>query len=268
MTETNEQYHARNDISASMLKDMNRSWRIYEATWLTNQIKREPSASMELGTAIHAAVLEPERFHCEYVTVPQGVDHRRNTNSYKDWRKQIDADVNVISRSDLETVVRCRDALHKHPIIKPFLEAEGRCEVSHYWTCPETDVPCKFRPDKVIPHGQCVFDIKTTQSVDGFDKAVADFGYHLQAAHYIRGAEHRYGGEDWIFLFAVVETNPPYRCRAISLDSESLGIGFDTRERLLSEYVRRLNNDDWSDPDEGELVTVSLPSWFLKKANV
>lgn len=263
MSETNEQYHDRSDISASMLKDMNRSWRVFEATWITKQIKRNPTASMELGTAIHAAVSEPERFHCEYVTDP-GLDRR--TKAYKEWLSTIDKSMRVIRKDDLETVVRCRDSLHSHPIIKRFLDAEGRCEVSHYWTCPETGVPCKFRPDKIIPHGQCVLDIKTTQSVDGFDKAVADFGYHLQAAHYIRGAEHRYGGEDWIFLFAVVETNPPYRCRAISLDSEALGIGFDTRERLLSEYVHRLNSDDWSDPDEIELVTVSLPSWFLRKA--
>lgn len=269
--ETNEQYHDRGDISASDLKVMAKSWRKFEAHKILKTLRREPTPAMELGTAIHAAVLEPERFAHEFVTEPE-LDRR--TKAYKEWKSSVHQHMTCVRKTDMATVVSCRDSLYRHPIIRPYLEADGRCEVSHYWTDAPTDVPCKFRPDKIIPKAGVILDLKTTQDVDGFDRACADFGYHLQAAHYLSGAEEKYGGEDWVFLFAIVETNPPYRCRAVCLDEESLGVGFDTRERLLSEYVHRLNNDDWMDEiivdgeryTERELITMKLPNWFLRKA--
>lgn len=261
--ESNADYHDKKDVSASMLKSMNKSWRIFEAEYLTGQRTRKPSAAMELGTAIHAAALEPERFDVEFVTDP-GVN--RNTKIYKDWKSSVHKSMTIVRKEDMEIVVRCRDALHRHPIVGPYLQADGKCEVSHYWTCGVSDVPCKFRPDKIVPSASMVLDIKTISDIDEMESSIHKFGYHIQSAHYIRGAEEKYGGNDWDLMFAFVETSPPYRCRAAVLDHEALGIGFDTRGRLLDEYVHRLNNDDWSDPDENELVTASLPGWFLRKA--
>jgi exodeoxyribonuclease VIII len=251
-----------------MLKTMNQSWRVFEAEYVTRTIKRQPSPQMEMGTAIHCAALEPERYFREYVEQPEGLDDRR-TKAYKDWAETVHPSQTILKHDQASTVRSCIDALNRNPIIRPCLKSIGVIELSHEWTDSVSDVPCRMRPDKIIPRSGIVLDIKTIRScTDGeFAKSVADFGYHIQAAHYLTGVDEcGYKPlSPWVFIFAAVETSEPFRCRAYSLDSESLDIGRFTRARLLDEYVRRLNDDDWSDERENELIEVSLPNWFKRQ---
>ena len=246
-----------------MLKDMDRSWRLFEAKHVERNMPPVYSPAMELGTAIHTASLEPERFSTEYVTEPK-LDRR--TKAYKEWKSEVHPSMKTIKHDDMEVIVACRDSLIRHTIIGTALRKGGSVELSHYWTCSLTDVPCRFRPDLFLEKAGLLVDIKTTSNVDTFEKAIVDFGYHIQAAHYCKGVHEVYGIDDVDFLFAVVETNPPYRSRAVMLDAEAIGYGYDRREALLDNYARRLNLDDWRDPGESEPVVVSLPQWYLRKA--
>lgn len=268
MNESNADYHAdKTHVTASMLKDLDESPRVFEAKHITGTLKILPSPQMELGTAVHCAALEPQRFTTEYIVQPDALNDRR-TKAYKEWAQNVHPSMTILKQETADTVRQCVDSLYSVPVIKSVLDAPGLVERSHRWTCPISDVPCKFRPDKINPDAEIVLDIKTISncSQSEFEKSVVNFKYFLQAAHYLAGASTIYQSHDWTFLFAVVETSPPFRCRAFSLDSEAIGIGFDTRERLLADYRRRYAENDWSEIDEHELVTVSLPGWFLRKA--
>ena len=60
----NETYHASEGVSKSGLDLMDRSPAHYK-----NPKLRKSTRNMEIGTAIHAGILEPERFDKEYVIV-------------------------------------------------------------------------------------------------------------------------------------------------------------------------------------------------------
>ena len=58
----NEEYHRCDGVSNSMLSDMARSPAHFQAA---RRRQREETPAMAIGTAIHCAVLEPERFAAE-----------------------------------------------------------------------------------------------------------------------------------------------------------------------------------------------------------
>lgn len=275
-TESNEDYHSNGDwLSASMLKDLLRSPRIFEAKHVDKTLMREATAAFEIGTAVHCAALEPARFADEYVVQPPEANDRR-TKAYKEWAKTVDPAKSVLRQQDAETVARCVDSLRSVPLIKTALDADGAVELSHYWADGSTGVPCKCRPDKIVPSAGIVLDIKTMAvcSPRDFIKDAMTYHYGIQAAHYLDGAESHYGFDDWLFVFACVEKSEPYRRRAICLDGGTLDRLIESREALLIDYKRRVESGDWSETytdetgqefGEQDLIPITLPGKYLER---
>lgn len=261
----NETYHQRSEISASMLKLMDESWRVFEASCITRLMRREPTASMELGTAVHTAALEPQRYELDYVIQPDGCNDRR-TKVYKEWSETIHASQTIIKQETAATVKKCVTALRSHPMIDLALEADGSVERSCFWTCPKTEVPCKFRPDKIVPNSGIILDIKTMRQCTErqFNYDCRDYRYGLQAAHYLAGASEVYGEQEWVFIFAAVETSPPFRSRAFVLSQDVLDIERRKREDLLDCYQARVESNDWSDSREKELIEIKYPKRVME----
>ena len=254
-----EDYHAdTTHVTSSMLKSLNRSPRVFEGEYISRTIVREPSPAMAFGTALHTAVLEPDRFETEYAVCPPKCSDKR-TKAHKEWAAENEGKA-VLTLAEYWRIRGCVDAIRQHPIGGPAIAASGPVERTVTWTDSTTGVACKCRPDKVA--GSMIVDVKTTKECDGdaFGKTCADFGYHIQAAHYLRGIPAATG-----FLFIVVETSQPFRCRCFSLDFDALDCGDFLVGKLLDEYRRRSESGDWSEPNEDKLVPVSLPDWYMRK---
>jgi len=252
-----KEYHAdTRRVTSSMLKALNQSPRYYEAKYITKTIPSVSSPSMLIGSAVHCLALEPDEFDKRYVVCPFS---NRRTKAYKEWASEEKRD--VLTGVEMGKVRKAANALFTHPFIKAVLEAPGKVEHTLEWDCPNTNLPCKARPDKLS--GSVVLDIKTTQNCSrtSFERSVSDYGYYLQQEHYLRGAYACEGSEDPMFMFAVVETLPPFRVRAMRLDAESEGIGHEAYDRLIAELAERMRDDNWSDPEEKELIDISLPKW-------
>jgi hypothetical protein len=260
--ENNDDYHADHSyVSASMLKTFRKSPRLYEANYVTETIVRDaPSAAMRLGSLIHCAALEPDELEQRYVI--NKFDSRR-TKAYKEWEAEEQRE--IISDSEMETAKRCCDSLYTHPHIKAILDSDGVVEHSFRWTCSDTGMNCKFRPDKLfVRDGQTVVvDLKTTADVDSYVRQSADFGYHIQQEHYLAGAELATGNSrlDTMFIFAVVETKAPYRVRAFQYDQDSSHIANEQRLQLLTDLAECIKTGDFSEDAEKEIVSISLPNW-------
>jgi len=156
-----------------------------------------------------------------------------------------------------------------HPFYEFIFDKIERVEVPITWTDPIEPVRCKGIPDIVA--GEWIIDLKTTKSLTGFlqggeqlvSKTIADLGYHLQAAFYLRGASLHYGDPKTRFAFLVVETEEPYRVYAMELKSEAITAGEVKMQRLLAEYVRRMQTGDWSEEGEKSLLQVGVPAWAM-----
>lgn len=219
---------------------------------------RTPTPAMILGTATHAAILEPDTFERLYIEAP---DLDRRSKAYKDWRAGLEDDVRVIlSPADFEHIGNMRDAVFASPIASRLLTG-GVAERSMWWTDPKTGLLCKCRPDYAREDG-ILIDLKTTVDASylAFQKSIGRYGYHSQAAYYLEGAtacsERVYGHWVWI----VVEKAAPYAVAIYTLDQLGIEAG---RERYREglEVIAECKKTGLWPGYESEIQEICLPAW-------
>jgi len=260
----NEEYHARPGVSASMLKSMASGWRTFQAEYITKTAPRKESAAMALGTAVHAALLEPGLFLSEYVAIPNECSDRR-TKAYKEWLAN-NHGKKVLTPSEWQTIETIAMSTAIDQIADKLLTTTGDTEGVYEWNEGPRETLCRMRFDKFAE--PFIIDVKTTDDArpEAFAATVAKYRYDLQAAHYLTGLEG-FTRSDLRFVFIAVETSSPYRCRCYELSESDLAAAHGQRRSLLAEYEERLAKNDWSEPGESELRTVFLPNWFTRKVD-
>jgi hypothetical protein len=258
---SNEEYHQRPGVSASMLKSMARGWRTFEAEHITKTAPRKESAAMALGTAVHTALLEPERFEAEYVVCPAACSDRR-TKAYKEWSATVEGK-QVLTAEDADTIQFIRVNQAKDPFVSQLLNVGGIVEKSLEWQ--EFGVSCRMRFDKL--HGFVCIDIKTCQdaSYDAFSKTIVNYRYDLQAAHYLAGLRSQDADKEFRFVFIAVETVSPFRVRSYEINQYDIDKANEERQSLIESYKARFESGDWSEQLEGKLATIFLPNWFANR---
>jgi len=255
-TMTNEEYHRAEGVSKSGLDLINRSpahFR-YSAT-------REPTRSMTLGTATHAAILEPELYASQYIALPEGVDRRSSV--YKEAIKERGED-SILTRGEADRIdgmtASVRSNLHASAIL-----SAGYAEQSIFATDPETGVIVRIRPDW-ISAGLACLDLKTAAdaSDDGFAKSVANYRYHVQQAFYTDVFKWATGDKFSDFGFLVVESDLPHSSTIIRLPDDVVAYGRKLYRRNLNTYAECLNRDEWPGIPQAPHV-IGMPGWFVNE---
>lgn len=187
---TNEEYHTDADaISSSALKALARSAARFKG--YLDGIESHSTRSRILGTAVHAAVLEPARFEQEYVIWPG----RRAGRAWETFLSTTQTK-HVLTQAEYDLVYACADkALRTKTIINDQGDAFtlsdlisfGMCERNIYWIDAETGLTCRARYDLICQH--LTVDLKTTDDArqQSFAWQCARLGYDIQAAFYLRG---------------------------------------------------------------------------------
>lgn len=213
------EYRAAEGISASDLKLFRRS----PAHWLSErQHPREPSPAMKLGTAIHSAVLEPDKFDGEYIALPS---FDRRTKAGKESAAAFEKEnEGKTCLSEYEMAI-CRGiigAVNRHPISAILKDQACLKEQSIFWSDSHTNVHCKARLDAMNPESHTVLEIKSTEdaSKEAFYWSIyGAFGYWIQAIHYSYGYLAKYGSFPR-FIFVAIEKSRPYGISLFELDAE------------------------------------------------
>jgi hypothetical protein len=244
-------YHDRPEVSATMLKSMARGWRQFEAEHILKTAPRKETDAMRLGTAIHAAILEPDKYAEAYVAIPSECSDRR-TNAYKEWAA-INGDRLALSRSDAELVAHLCRQVARCKTAATILGAVGEAEAEYTWE--RLGVECRAKIDWRA--GGIIADIKTCDDAteSQFAKTIASYRYDLQGVHYLDGTKADR------FIFVAIETSSPYRVRCYELCDADRQRAEADREELLTEYRRRKAANDWSEQGENDLRTIFLPNW-------
>lgn len=251
---SNHDYHAHPAIGKSGLDLMARS-----PAHFRYQAAKEPTRNMTIGTATHMAILEPDRFAAEFVTLPDGVDRR--SSAYKEAAAARGAD-NVLTRSEADRIDGMAAAVRANKWAVELLAA-GRPEVSVFADDPVTGVRCKVRPD-FLTAGGVIVDLKTTAdaSDEGFGKSVANYRYHVQAAYYADVYRWATGEGAPPFRFLVVESDLPHGCTIMTLPDDVTEYGRRLYRRDLNLYAACLENNEWPGIP-GIPHTLPLPPWFV-----
>jgi hypothetical protein len=280
-----EDYHAWGCASNSRLSRLMKSPAHLKA--YIEEPAKEDTPARKLGRAIHMAVLEPGLFAEHYTTA--GVceastkDGKACTNAGLFVHKRIgwvcgvharnqDDDLETVEREvltagDHETCVRVRDAVHAHSMARGLVTGPGQVEMSMVWKDRATGVLCKSRWDRHTPEiaGGSVVDLKSSldSSIFDFERASFNWGYHRQAAFYLRGARARRLPVRSFSIIAV-EKEPPYAVAVYRISDAVVDNLTEQLDSLLELYAECMGRDQW--PGYPEIVRdISLPKWGWDK---
>jgi hypothetical protein len=252
---SNDDYHGMPGISKSGLDLIARSPAHYRFGE-----RKEASRAMEIGTAIHCAILEPERFSADYMLLREVTDRR--ASAYKQAVTVWGAE-RVLTGTEADRVAGMQESVAGNPDLATYMQASGRCELSVFAIDPETGVLVKCRFDKLTDTGAAV-DLKKTQDLRDFGKAVANYGYHVQAAFYTDVWKWATGEDLSEFVFAAVEELMPHASAPIWLDEEALDIGRIIYRKALNTYAECIASDEWPGI-AGQSQIIQLPSWYISQ---
>jgi len=246
-----------------------RLWTLYASTprqfqWEQDHPEETTTEAMEDGQAIHAALLEPERFAETYATggpinlrtcEPFG----RNTKAYREW--EAEQGKPCLSRATYDICKGICEAVHAHPFLGPLLKTMEP-EVSLQWVHAESGLLLKARLDAVNVKGGIILDLKSTQSAAAhrFGADAYRNGYLFQGGIYSDGFQAAAKREFRKYILAAVEKAPPYDIQCFELTPEQLELGRAQATDALRQYVLCQRFNDWPGYPE-ELQELILPSW-------
>ena len=229
-----------------------------------------PTASLEFGTALHAALLEPERFAETYIVSPKF--DRRTKEGKADaaaWEEAHKGAVSV-DEAELKKLQGMQKAVLEHSGAKKLL---SKCyvEMSYFWTDEDTGFQCRVRPDVLALDDQgdviAAIDVKSTSnaSKDKFQKSVMDYGYDLNAAFYSDAIE-RAIGRRVPYYFLAVESAEPYGVALYKAGQSMLAVGRDKYRSALQLLQWCRENDRWpSYQPFGEYEDLEIPEWYARR---
>ena len=229
-----------------------------------------PSASMELGTALHKAVLEPARFAGDYVVAPKC--DKRTKAGKEEWAafEALNSTKSLMDADEMDAVSGMARALHSHPLAGELLKGEGLNEIAATWIDGETGLACKGLIDRLTRFmGQnLVLDVKSTRdaqppndddSACAFASDALRFGYVFQAAFYLDGLNAIQPAERGFWVLAV-ESEPPHGVAVYELPEETIAHGRAQYQLALRRYAEAKKSDSWPGYSCAKHL-LNLPKW-------
>lgn len=244
---SNEDYHKDEAIGSTSIKAIS----VSPANLYYNPFKGSNSA--HIGTAIHAALLEPEVFERDFHLEPE--ISSRASKDYKAILPYAEPE-KILIGSEVETINRMFESSRLNEDFMDYIEAKGHSEVSMFATCPITGLSLKCRFDRLSDSHPYPLDVKSCRDAGqrGFSQAFGQYHYHVQAAFYLYVLKLVTGRELNQFAFFAIENNAPYKNCMYYIGEDSLELG----RKVMFEAMNKLAEcmDDESLRTEG----IVLPS--------
>jgi hypothetical protein len=231
------------------------------AFWRGNpdRIHSEPTASMTLGTAAHAYILEgADAFHHRFAVKPEGLNF--STREGKAWRDAQEGR-SIISFDQHMTILAMRDALMAQPDARRLLEAGGRAEVTMVARDEETGLTLLCRPDLYIARAGLAVNLKTTSSPapNAWRRTCANLRYDLGDAMF-RLVAGLLGVQRPSHAFMVVGSNAPHLGYVAALSAEAASAADQQLRQILRRFAKSVASNDWPGYTVG-VLEIGLPQW-------
>lgn len=294
---TAEQYFADDSISRSDLDEFEDGPSLYAGRRNGSIPREEPSAAMELGTAVHTAVLEPERWERECAAKVGSIVEKQvfagkgAKQAEAEWRASLPKGSVVktfLQREEFLADITKANAMARSlatlqtPAARRARRIIAQCqrEVSYTWT--DTDpglaagpMRCRARLDLLCmtPTGPAIFDLKTTADPSelGFAKSASNLRYLWQPAHYNVPVAEETGIEP-TFAFICIRTKRPYDVAIYDVHPDDIAAAKQQVRRTMRVLSACIASGEWSsswergakDPhgrDSGHQLLKMPPYW-------
>lgn len=265
-------YHQRPEYSSSQIRLLPDSPEMFYGRHILKhplfQQKRTPS--LDLGTALHDAVLE----NTPILTIPADVLSKsgsRAGKAYHAWVADHPGSVHCKADDPLPLMVM---AVRNEPEVAEWLAAEGPVEHSIFFPDAVTGLLLRSRPDKIAfgDEGASIIipDFKSTNK-DVYDKreiakVMAEYQHHRQGALYWDAVQALYPESRVVAFWLVFVRNcPPFNCHVHEVPKPDIELGRRQNRRALRDLRRRLNANDWKPSRYGEVEMTELPNYVYEK---
>jgi hypothetical protein len=253
------EYQATNAVSASKLEYFMKPTAAH-AKWAMENPK--DSDALAFGRAVHTRLLEPAQFDKRYHVYEKF--EKRSNEAKARWAEMVKTygEDCLLTLEDAALIESIRLEVMLHDSAKVLIEDAEMFEISGYWE--EDGMLCKFRADAICPRYKAIVDVKTCRDASeaGFAKAIADYGYHRKAAHYIAGAR-ACGLDVDAFAYIAIESEGPVLVATYQLDAESLEVGARQRKGLMAKYRECEKLNRYSGYSRN-IEPIGLPAWAAK----
>lgn len=250
-------YRGSPGVSQSTLKHMRYS--PAKCLWEMNH-PRPPSPAMELGRAIHAALLEPETFNAEWCIRPK-FDRRTKDGkaAAEEWERK-NAGRQGIDATDMDTVNNVAARVFDNDFYGRFFKA-GEKECSFWSEDAEHRIIKRCRLDNYIPAENMIVDLKTTECAqpEAFQRDIWKYLYHVQAAYYT-DIVREVTGKNCSFFIVAVEKTKDCDVTVHLVGDDAIANGRAMYKKWLAEYVKCFRADVWPGYKE-QVNTYQTPAW-------
>jgi hypothetical protein len=267
-----DEYNSMPGVSMSRLKEMRRS----PLHYLHRLSHGKDSAPMRLGTAAHAAVLEPERFAEQFAVWSRRGDSGNlapRRGQYWDAFTAEHPGKTIITEDEYELAVDIAKAVRGNPLAMHYL-ASGDPEVTMQWTMAGgrrcrgrvdwmTKVAPPNLPNEIRPH---LVGLKSARDCRHFKfgNQAAVLGYHLSWGFYYDGFKAIKEIEPRV-IEIVVESDAPHAVAVYEIPQDIIDQGRDEYQNLMLRLAECESTGHFPGPQEHE-EPLSLPSWVYGEA--
>jgi exodeoxyribonuclease VIII len=244
-----------NAVSSGLVKLMaSAASPIHARHWLDSEPKK-PTAAMRFGTAVHAAILEPD----VYAAAPTIAGLKPGATADTFARHEREHGPVVLAEGWAEQIESILGIMESDRGGFPDWDC-GERELVVVWdetTASGFQVRCKARLDYYCE--DWLADIKTARSIepDKFARDAYSFGYHIQlGGHYSRACEEaaeflpaNFGGTPDITIVAV-ENEPPNDIAVFDVSERWARHGRQVWGDAIDRLAYSLAMDDWPDSSQ------------------
>lgn len=218
----------------------------------------ERSPTFDYGTAAHAMLLEGNQGNLAIIDA-------------QDWRKKEAKEAREQAYALGMTPILRRQFVKVETMVDraqafagTFLSREhGTPEQTVTWQ--EPGVWCRARPDWL--QGTVILDYKTSANAEPryvCDRVLAQMGYDVQAAFYLRGLKATTGADHtWVWLFQ--ETEPPFACSLVSMGPAMRTLAERKVEKAIGIWRQCIATGSWPAYDQRVHYADPTP-WQLAQA--
>lgn len=266
----NDTYHASPGVSNSKLKVFMDDVRDYHYQFLSGEYVAKPKSCFDFGSAVHDICLLGSQ--ANIVAIPSSVLSKSGSKAGGAWKdfEAENAGKMLLKHDEYMAVLRCVDAVAKHPVASKLLYAQGPTEHAFSYDDETLGLTLRCKVDKLclLPAGNVVMDLKTTGTgtkAAKFAKQIANLNYHCQDYFY-RKVLAASGVDIDSFVFVAVSVDQPHMVDCYTLDDEFRKLAEVEVENALTELAERTRANDWLSRSHNCIVELSPPS-YLKFAN-
>lgn len=253
-----DKYHACEAISSSKLKTYMQDPYLYFCKYIEKSIEHKSTAALEFGTNVHGHILEGH---------PIKIASDRRTKAGKETNERVkELYPNAIICTTAESTQihqmskSVERTLKNNKYFEDLIEMRKNCNIeTTYRAKLKRGQYLQCRPDAI--NEDFILDLKTTQSLDTFERDIFKLSYHVQAGFYY-GILTLLGLKERPFKFLAVEKSEPYRSAIFSFEIEDCKQFWESQCKInISNLVKSYEFQDWRSKFEYE-KTIEIPTWL------